>query len=263
LNADTPETGPKPLPGVSIVVPVLNEADNIAPLIAEIRAALATSPAWGPYEIIYVDDGSDDATPEALNGEAETCPELVVVRHGARAGQSAAIRTGVKSARAPVIVTLDGDGQNDPADIPALLAAYAEAPDRARLMIAGQRARRRDSWVKRVSSRIANAVRSGLLGDGTPDTGCGLKVFGRRAFLDMPSFDHMHRFLPALMIRQGGRVVSMAVNHRPRERGQSNYGVLDRFFVGITDLFGVLWLKRRALPEQRESEKGPGEDSGA
>ena len=256
MNADTPEPGPKPLPGVSIVVPVRNEADNIAPLIAEIRAALAVSAAWGPFEIIYVDDGSADATPVVLDAEAETCPELVIVRHGTSAGQSAAIRTGIKIARATVIVTLDGDGQNDPADIPSLLAAYAEAPDRAHLMIAGHRARRQDSWVKKISSRIANAVRSGLLGDGTPDTGCGLKVFPRSAFLDMPSFDHMHRFLPALMIRQGGRVVSMAVNHRPRERGLSNYGVFDRLGVGITDLFGVLWLKRRALKTPPDNQQG-------
>ena len=267
MNADTPNTGPKPLPGASIVVPVRNEADNIAPLIAEIRTALAASAAWGPYEIIYVDDGSDDATPDVLRREAETCPELLIVRHSAPAGQSAAIRTGVESARAPLIVTLDGDGQNDPADIPALLAVYAEASDRVRLMIAGHRVRRRDSWLKRVSSRIANAVRSGLLGDATPDTGCGLKVFARRTFLDFPAFDHMHRFLPALMIRQGGRVVSMAVNHRPREKGVSNYGVLDRLGVGITDLFGVLWLKRRALPVPPEFDKGHdgdrAEDSGA
>ena len=254
MNADTSQTGSKPLPGVSVVVPVRNEADNIAPLIAEIRAALAASPAWGPYEIIYVDDGSDDATPVVLFSEAESCPELVVVRDASLAGQSAAIRTGVDSARAPVIVTLDGDGQNDPADIPALLAAHAEAPDRAHLMIAGHRAKRRDTWVKRVSSRIANAVRSGLLGDGTPDTGCGLKVFPRRAFLQMPAFDHMHRFLPALMIRQGGRVVSMVVNHRPRERGVSNYGVLDRLFVGITDLIGVMWLNRRAFKTPPEKD---------
>ncbi len=263
MNADTPVPAPKPLPGVSIVVPVRNEAGNIAPLIAEIRAALAASAAWGPFEIVYVDDGSDDATPDALKGETETCPELVIVTHGSPAGQSAAIRTGIKSARAPLIVTLDGDGQNDPGDIPALLAAYAEAPDHAHLMIAGHRARRQDSWLKRVSSRIANWVRSGLLGDGAPDTGCGLKVFPRRAFLDMPAFDHMHRFLPALMIRSGGRVVSMAVNHRPRERGVSNYGVLDRLFVGITDLCGVIWLKRRTLRAPSDSDRDGTGDSGS
>jgi len=258
LNADAPETRSESAPGVSVVVPVRNEADNIGPLIAEIRAALA---ADGPYEIVYVDDGSDDATPDVLKRAAETCAELRVRRHAAPAGQSAAIRTGVGHARAPVIVTLDGDGQNDPADIPALLATYRAAPDQGRLMFAGHRARRRDPWLKRVSSRIANAVRSGLLGDATPDTGCGLKVFARRTYLDLPAFDHMHRFLPALMIRHGGRVVSVAVNHRPRERGMSNYGLFDRLGVGVIDLFGVLWLNRRAL--KASSEKDSDADGGA
>lgn len=246
-------------------MPVKNEADNIAPLIGEIRAALSGLAGWAPYEIVYVDDGSDDATPDALAREKQSCPELTVIRHAASAGQSAAIRTGVKAARAAVIVTLDGDGQNDPADIPALLAAYAETRDRERLMIAGHRAKRRDTLLKRLSSRIANGVRAGLLGDATPDTGCGLKVFPRQAFLDLPAFDHMHRFLPALMIRGGGRVVSVVVNHRPRERGASNYGLFDRLGVGIVDLFGVLWLKRRVLRAQRDSEQTPGEpgDSGA
>jgi dolichol-phosphate mannosyltransferase len=250
LNADAPDTGSPSgsdsRPGVSVVVPVRNEADNIAPLIAEIRAALADH---GPFEIVYVDDGSTDATPEILAREAGTCTELRACHHAASAGQSAAIRTGVRYARAAVIVTLDGDGQNDPADIPALLAAYGEGEgkDRGRLMIAGHRAHRRDPWLKRISSRIANAVRAGLLGDATPDTGCGLKVFARDTYLEFPAFDHMHRFLPALMIRSGGRVVSVVVNHRPRERGVSNYGLFDRLGVGITDLFGVLWLKRRAL----------------
>jgi dolichol-phosphate mannosyltransferase len=239
-------------------VPVRNEADNIAPLIAEIRAALA---ACGPYEIVYVDDASDDATPEALRRAADTCVELRVCRHAAQAGQSAAIRTGVGHARASVIVTLDGDGQNDPADIPALLATYRDASDPDRLMIAGHRARRRDPWLTRISSRIANAVRSGLLGDATPDTGCGLKVFSRRTFLDFPGFDHMHRFLPALMIRHGGRVISVAVNHRPRERGVSNYGLFDRLGVGIVDLFGVLWLKRRALKAPPDTDSSEDRDA--
>ncbi|NQV84978.1 MAG: glycosyltransferase family 2 protein [Rhodospirillales bacterium] len=255
MNADAPDTGsqsgPDLAPGVSVVVPVRNEADNIAPLIAEIRAALA---GHAPFEIVYVDDGSNDATPDALKREAETCAELHVCRHAVSAGQSAAIRTGVRHARAPVIVTLDGDGQNDPADIPALLAAYAQAPDQSRLMIAGHRADRRDPWLKRISSRIANAVRAGLLGDATPDTGCGLKVFARGTYLDLPAFDHMHRFLPALMIRGGGRVVSVVVHHRPRERGVSNYGLFDRLGVGITDLFGVLWLKRRGLKTPPDSD---------
>ena len=247
MNANTFKTGSKTLPGVSIVVPVLNEAENIAPLIAEIRSVLTT---LGPFEIIYVDDGSADATPEVLKREAENCPELVIVRHSIVSGQSAAIRTGVISARAPVIVTIDGDGQNDPADIPMLLATYFESQDRTHLLIAGHRTQRKDVWGKRISSRVANTVRSILLGDETLDTGCGLKIISREAFLAMPAFDHMHRFLPALMIGQGGRVVSIMVNHRSRMRGKSNYGIFDRLFVGIIDLFGVFWLKRRALQMQ-------------
>ncbi len=171
-----------------------------------------------------------------------------VVRHRESCGQSQAVATGVKAARAPIIATLDGDGQNDPADIPRLLNRLREEPveSRDRLLVAGQRLKRRDTAVKRFSSQIANAVRGRLLGDHTPDTGCGLKLFTRAAFLDMPRFDHMHRFLPALMIRQGGHVVSLPVNHRPRERGRSKYGMWDRLWVGIVDLFGVMWLQSRA-----------------
>jgi dolichol-phosphate mannosyltransferase len=260
LNIDIFEAGAKTLPKVSIVVPVLNEAENIKPLLTEFRSALATIRAFGTFEIIYVDDGSIDATYRVLKSESENYPELVVMRHEVVLGQSAAIRTGVISARAPLIVTIDGDGQNDPADIPKLLAAYFESQDSEYLMIAGHRAQRRDVWGKRISSRIANLVRAILLGDATPDTGCGLKIFSREAFLSIPAFDHMHRFLPALMIGQGGRVVSIIVNHRPRERGQSNYGVLDRLFVGIVDLFGVLWLKRRALKISCGSKKESSKD---
>ncbi|MFQ5763728.1 MAG: glycosyltransferase family 2 protein, partial [Rhodospirillales bacterium] len=179
-------------PAYSVVVPVRNEAQNIAPLIAEIAAVMA---AHEPYEIVYVDDGSDDGTPAALGREAGARARVRVVRHRAPAGQSAAIITGVRAARAATIITLDGDGQNDPADIPELLGRFLEAGDRDRLLVTGERRGRRDSWLKRAASRIANWVRSGLLGDATPDTGCGLKVFPRRAFLDMPAFDHMHRFL--------------------------------------------------------------------
>ena len=255
MNPDILEAGSKTLPGVSIVVPVLNEAENIAPLIAEIRSSLAT---YGPFEIIYVDDGSVDATPDMLKNESENCPELIIVRHSKVLGQSAAIRTGVISARAPVIVTIDGDGQNDPIDIPKMLTTYFQSQDCSHLMVSGHRIKRKDVWLKRISSRIANTVRAILLSDETPDTGCGLKVISREAFLSMPAFDHMHRFLPALMIGQGGRVVSLKVKHRPRMRGQSNYGVFDRLFVGIVDLFGVLWLKRRGLqmrPKYREKPK--------
>jgi len=229
-----------------VVVPVRDEADNVAPLIAEIGAAMA---AHAPYEMLFVDDGSGDGTAAALKRVAAGCRELRVLRHRTPAGQSAAIVTGVRHAAGEVIVTLDGDGQNDPADIPALLARFAEAKNRDRLLVTGLRVRRRDSWLKRAASRIANAVRARLLGDRTPDTGCGLKVLTRRAFLEMPAFDHMHRFLPALMLRQGGETVSVPVNHRPRRAGATKYGVLDRLGVGIVDLVGVKWLMRRvALP---------------
>src|SRR5579885_2023966 len=232
---------------LSIVIPVRNEAENVAPLVAEIRAALDGRLA---YELLYVDDGSRDGTAAAVAALPRSSPPLRLPRTAERCGQSAAIRTGVKAARAPWIATLDGDGQNDPADIPRLWELARAAPLAPPILIAGHRQKRRDSAIKRQSSKLANAVRRNLLGDGTPDTGCGLKLFRRDVFLDLPSFDHMHRFLPALVLRQGGRTVSVVVNHRPRERGVSNYGTLDRLWVGITDLLGVIWLQRRArLPE--------------
>lgn len=238
-------------PELAVVVPVHNEADNLAPLIGEIRAALEN--VCADFEIIYVDDGSKDDSIDRLTEIKAECPQLRILRHRQCGGQSAAIMTGVKAARAGVIATLDGDGQNDPADIPALYTALKGAPDRDRLLVAGMRAKRRDTWIKRVSSKIANKIRGGLLKDDTPDTGCGLKVFTRAAFMDMPRFDHMHRFLPALMIRRGGSVISLAVNHRPREQGLSKYGTLDRLAVGIVDLMGVFWLQRRAnRPEVEE-----------
>ncbi|MBL6931838.1 MAG: glycosyltransferase family 2 protein [Rhodospirillales bacterium] len=238
-------------PELSIIVPIHNEADNLASLIAEIRAAMDN--VCADFEIIYIDDGSTDDSVNRLMEIRTDCPQLRILRHHQCSGQSAAIMTGVMVARATVIATLDGDGQNDPADIPALYTALKGEPDRDRLLVAGMRAKRKDTWVKRVSSKIANNIRASLLKDDTPDTGCGLKVFTRAAFMDMPRFDHMHRFLPALMIRRGGRVISLAVNHRPREQGVSKYGTLDRLAVGIVDLLGVLWLQRRAnLPEVDE-----------
>ena len=230
------------VPDFSVVVPVRNEADNISPLIAELKTVMT---ALQPYEIVIVDDGSDDATPEVLRDQARACSELRVIRHRSSAGQSAAITTGVNEARAGIIITLDGDGQNDPADIPALLDRFREADNPDLLLVTGERQKRWDSLLKRLSSRVANAVRGTLLGDHTPDTGCGLKVFSRPAYLAMPGFDHMHRFLPALMLCQGGHVLSVPVNHRARQHGATKYGVFDRLGVGIVDLFGVMWLQRR------------------
>lgn len=234
---------------LSIVIPVRNEAANIEPLVREIRAALE---GLLDYEVIVVDDGSTDDTVGILRGIKAEFTRLRVLRHARRSGQSATIRSGVKAARTRWIATLDGDGQNDPADIPRLWE-LARATPTAPLMIAGMRQKRRDTAVKRLASRVANRIRARLLDDGTPDTGCGLKLFPRALYLDLPFFDHNHRFLPALALRQGGKVQSIAVNHRPRGGGVSNYKVLDRLWVGIVDLIGVLWLKRRAVnPEVTE-----------
>jgi dolichol-phosphate mannosyltransferase len=233
---------------LSIVIPVKNEAGNIAPLVAEIGSALDGTGVG--YEIVYVDDGSTDATANEIARLRAANARLRLVSHARSCGQSAAVRSGVRAARAPWIATLDGDGQNDPADIPSLWQIAKAAPATPPLLIAGHRARRQDSWSKRRASKIANAIRRRMLHDDTPDTGCGLKLFPRALFLDLPYFDHMHRFLPALVLREGGVVRSLPVNHRPRERGASKYGVFDRLWVGISDLFGVMWLRRRQkLPE--------------
>lgn len=230
-------------PRLAIVVPVHNEAQNIAPLVGEIRAAMGER---DDYEIIYVDDGSTDTTPAMLAQAARGFADLQVVRHRTSCGQSAAIVTGIQFARATWIATLDGDGQNDPADIPGMLAHAIEAErNGAPILIAGLRQRRQDDALKRASSRVANRVRSRILGDATADTGCGLKLFRRDAFIAIPHFDHMHRFLPALFIRAGGHVISHPVGHRPRQTGQSHYGMWDRLRVGVVDLAGVYWLQRR------------------
>jgi dolichol-phosphate mannosyltransferase len=233
-------------PSLSVVVPVHNEQDNIAPLVGEIVAALRGRVS---FEIIHVDDASTDATAEALRAAMRVTPELRVIQHRQQAGQSTAVRNGVRAARAAWIATLDGDGQNDPADIPKLLAARDKAASQVKLF-AGWRVNRRDSFNKRISSSIANAVRSRLLRDATPDTGCGIKLFERATFLELPYFDHMHRFLPALIHRAGWQTVSVPVNHRPRTAGISKYGMWNRLWVGIADLRGVAWLARRTRHTQ-------------
>jgi dolichol-phosphate mannosyltransferase len=232
-------------PLISVVVPVRNEAPNLRPLVEEIASALVGL----DFEIVYVDDGSTDATSFELATLATEFP-LRFLRHQQGFGQSAAIITGVQAARGRWIATLDGDGQNDPADIPSLLA-HAQAVQ-GPVLIAGHRIHRRDNWRKRLTSRIANKIRAAVLGDHTPDTGCGLKLFEREVFLSLPHFDHMHRYLPALFLRAGAKVISAPVHHRPRARGVSNYGTLDRLLVGIPDLCGVWWLMRRGKRPQIE-----------
>lgn len=236
---------------ISVVVPVRNEQDNIEPLLEELSAVLSDA---GEHELIYVDDGSTDGTLAKLKSLRQRFPSLRILHHRHSCGQSAAIVSGVRAGRGRWIVTLDGDGQNDPADIPRLLETIENTDPNERLwMVVGHRKKRRDTGWRRFSSRVANGVRSRLLGDETPDTGCGLKVFSREKFLMLPYFDHMHRFLPALMRRAGGRVLSLEVNHRPRTRGTSNYGTLDRLWAGIVDLLGVMWLQKRShVPEIEE-----------
>ncbi len=234
-------------PAVAVVVPVRNEAGNIAPLAAEIAAALDGQ--WR-FEVVYVNDGSTDATDAELKELMAQHPWLRRVRHKQSCGQSAAVRSGVAAARAPVIVTIDGDGQNDPRFIPELLRALEAGGGRVGL-IAGQRVKRKASAFKRLQSRIANAVRGVVLRDGTRDTGCGLKAFRRDLFLTLPYFDGLHRFLPALVRREGCEIGYVDVIDRPRAHGVSNYGMWDRLWVGILDLAGVWWLIRRKkrIPE--------------
>ena len=230
------------MPELSVVVPVFNEQDNIPPLIAEIVAALRDRV---DFEIVYVDDASRDGSIAVLTEAKRANPELRVVAHASQSGQSTAIRNGVKAARGRWIATLDGDGQNDPADIPKLLAMRDESSAAIKLY-AGWRVNRQDSGSKRWASKWANAIRSRLLRDETPDTGCGIKLFEREAFLDLPYFDHMHRYLPALMQRAGWKTVSVPVHHRARGSGTSKYNILNRALVGIRDLRGVAWLIARS-----------------
>jgi dolichol-phosphate mannosyltransferase len=236
-------------PAVSVVVPVRNEAGNIAPLVAEIAAALASR----AFEIVYINDGSRDATEQELRGLMTSRPWLRQIRHAQSCGQSAAVRSGVAAAHATVVVTIDGDGQNDPSFIPALLAALEQGAPQVGL-VAGQRVGRKATGFKRWQSRVANTVRSAVLKDGTRDTGCGLKAFRRDLFLALPYFDGLHRFLPALVRREGYDVGYVDVVDRPRRHGTSNYGMWDRLWVGILDLAGVWWLirRRRRVPECEE-----------
>lgn len=238
------------IPAIAVVVPVRNEAGNIAPLVGEIEAAL--SGRWS-FEVIYVNDGSNDDSEAELRTLAATRPWLRQLKHNHSCGQSAALRSGVAAARAPLIVTIDGDGQNDPAFLPKLIEAL-EAGLQSVGLIAGQRVGRKASGFKRFQSRIANAVRGTILRDGTRDTGCGLKAFPRDLFLALPYFDGLHRFLPALVKREGRQIGYVDVVDRPRLHGKSNYGMWDRLWVGILDLCGVWWLirRRKRVPDVSE-----------
>jgi dolichol-phosphate mannosyltransferase len=236
---------------LSVVIPVCNEEESIGSLINEITQALSDN---YQHEIIVVDDGSTDKTLDVLLKIKQDLSTLRIVKHLKNSGQSTAVRTGIQYASSAWIATLDGDGQNDPADIPNLYNELInnQAAD-PWLVVAGYRKKRKDTWLKRISSKYANGIRDRLLRDGTPDTGCGLKVFARDSFLDLPYFDHMHRYIPALFQRQGGRVVSIEVNHRHRMQGTSKYGFHNRLWVGIVDILGVRWLQNRArLTETQE-----------
>jgi dolichol-phosphate mannosyltransferase len=241
MSADLPCSEPV---AVSIVVPVRNEAGNIAPLIEEIAGAL--DGRWA-YEIIYVNDGSTDATADRLAAMMKQRANLRQLRHAISSGQSAAVRSGVRAARGAIVATLDGDGQNNPAFLPELIAAVENGGERLGLA-AGQRVGRKDTGFKKLQSRVANSVRNRLLRDGTRDTGCGLKAFRREVFLMLPYFDGLHRFLPALMRREGYEIAYVEVIDRPRRSGVSNYGFFDRLWIGLMDLAGVWWLIRRKKP---------------
>lgn len=235
---------------LSLVIPVHDESGAILPLLTEIHGSLRATGL--DYEVIVVDDASTDGTGSELQSARRFLNRLRVVTHAARAGQSAALQTGVRHARSPWVATLDGDGQNDPADVAKLWRVHQASPEVA--MVCGQRVDRKDSWVKRRASRIANRVRGALLGDGIADTGCGLKLVSRDLYLRLPAFDHMHRFLPALAQAQGAIVETVPVGHRARSAGRSKYGVVDRFLEGLLDLVGVWWLQHRRLAPRVERE---------
>lgn len=227
-------------PQLTAVVPAYNEVESLPPLLAELRAALdATRESW---ELVLVDDGSTDGTEALLLAEAARDPRLVIVRFEKNAGQSAALAAGLTRARGEVVVTLDADLQNDPADIPTLLAALADAD-----VVSGVRAKRHDSWIRRVSSRVANATRRAVIGDSITDIGCSLKAYRREVLEGLPMFVGVHRFLPALCVFRGARLAEVPLAHRPRRHGVSKYGVHNRLWRGINDLIGVNWLKSRLI----------------
>jgi dolichol-phosphate mannosyltransferase len=243
MSVDLPSPDPAAVT-VSVVVPVRNEAENVSPLIAQIVSAL--DGRWN-YEIIYVNDGSTDATAERLAAVMKQRGNLRQIRHAISSGQSAAVRSGVRAARGTIVATLDGDGQNDPVFLPDLIAAIESGGERVGLA-AGQRVGRKDTGFKKIQSQVANGIRKGILHDGTRDTGCGLKAFRREVFLMLPYFDGLHRFLPALVRREGYEIAYVDVIDRPRHSGVSNYGFFDRLWIGIMDLAGVWWLIRRKKP---------------
>lgn len=228
-----------------MVIPLRDEAQCVSPVLSEVHRVLRKF----QFEVVCVDDASSDGTlAQLMRAKKRFGRTLRIFSHSEPAGQSAALHTAVDAARAPWIVTMDGDGQNDPADIPRLVRIRDEArcEPLVDLIVCGVRCVRADSFTRRAASRLANVVRSRVLNDGIRDTGCGLKLFSKDSFLRLPYFDHMHRFLPALMQRQGGTMICIDVNHRPRLAGESKYGISDRLWPGILDLLGVMWLRRRA-----------------
>ncbi len=229
---------------ISIVIPMYNEVDNVAPFVQEVHDSLKKQVAH--YEILVIDDGSSDGTHEKLLELTNSIPTLRVLCHTQNYGQSAATLSGVRAARHPWIVTMDGDAQNDPDDIPRLLDQLnAETNSSQPLLIVGNRKKRNDSFIRKISSRIGNGVRTAILQDDCTDTGCSLKLFSRDVFLEFPHFNHLHRFIPSLIKRVDGKIINVPVNHRPRTRGKSKYGIMNRLWVGIVDLIGVSWLLRR------------------
>ena len=236
-----------PAPELSIVIPMRNEAGNAEALIEEILSIAAALP---PFEVIVTDDGSTDETGAVITRMGAGDPRIRLLRHATSAGQSAAVHSGVRAARGWLVATLDGDGQNPPSELPRLVAPILADTTGRVALAAGQRVGRKDTWSKRMGSRFANRLRGWVLNDGTRDTGCGLKAFRREAFLALPYFDHMHRYLPALFRRDGWQIALVDVSHRARGTGRSNYTNLNRALVGIADLAGVAWLIRRRKKAQ-------------